>query len=88
MMAVLSRTVHRETTGSLLDTGKDRHVVVSVDPQLGLVSFRLKGTRRTYGLPATYLYMHALQKNVALEKARKVKAGKRRTQVNRGTLRI
>ena len=87
-MAVLSRTIHRETKGSLLDTGKDRHVIVSVDPQLGLVSFRLKGTRRTYGLPATYLYMHALQKHVALAKARKAKVRKRRTQVNRGTLRI
>ena len=87
-MAVLARTIHRETKGSLLDTGKDRRVIVSVDPQLGLVSFRLKGTRRTYGLPATYLYMHALQKHVALAKGRKSKVRKRRTQVNRGTLRI
>lgn len=87
-MAVLSRTIHRETKGSLLDTGKDRHVIVSVDPQLGLVSFRLKGTRRIYGLPATYLYIHALQKHVALAKARKAKVRKRRTRVNRGTLRI
>ena len=87
-MAVLSRTIHRETEGSLLDTGKDRHVIVSVDPQLGLVSFRLKGTRRTYGLPATYLYIHALQKHVALAKARKAKVRKRRTRVTRGILRI
>ncbi len=87
-MAVLSGTIHRETKGSLLDTGKDRHVIVSVDPQLGLVSFRLKGTRRTYGLPATYLYIHALQKHVALAKARKAEVRKRRTRVNRGILRI
>ncbi len=87
-MAVLSRTVHRETKGSLLDTGKDRRVIVSVDPQLGLVSFRLKGTRRTYGLPATYLYIHALQKHVALAKARKAEVRKRRTRVNRGIMRI
>lgn len=86
---MLRKTTHRETSGTIRDGGKQRHIVVSVDPQSGLVSFRLKGTRRTYGLPASYLYMHALRKYVALEKANKAKAKERgRVSVRRGVLAV
>ena len=88
-MQVLRKTTHRETNGTIYDGGKQRHIVVSVDPQTGLVSFRLKGTRRTYGLPASYLYMHALRKHVALDKANKAKDKKRgRVTVRRGALAV
>lgn len=88
-MKVLRKTRHRETNDTIRDSGKQRHVVVSVDPQTALVSFRLKGTRRTYGLPASYLYMHALRKQVALDKADKAKAKKHgRVSVRRGALAV
>ncbi len=85
-MTVLAKTVHRETNGTVFDSGENRHVIVSVDPLSGLVSFRLKGTRRVYGLPARYLYMHAAAKHVALDKTRRAKTRKRTRTIRRGVL--
>ncbi len=75
---MIRRTVHRETLSVVFDTGRMRRVIVTVNPIAGTVEFRLKGTRRTYGLPAPYLYMHACQKHVALDKANKAKERKAR----------
>ena len=81
-MAVYNRAIHRETLARVFDVGRTRNVIVSVSPTAGLVTFRLKGTRRAYALPASYLYWHALQKAVSLEKARKAKERKRRKAVS------
>ena len=83
-MMVYSRTIKRETLAQRWDAGKHRRVVVTIDPMTGVVGFRLKGCRRTYGLPASYLWQLAVQKTVALEKARKAKDRKRARRVRRG----
>ncbi len=77
-MALLPKTVTRETLATVFDQGRHRRVVVDVDPPAGVVVFRLKGTRRRYSLPVQYLYLHALKKAVALEKANKAKERKAR----------
>lgn len=79
----LKRKITRETAKAVFDSTKHRAVIVTVDPSSGIVSFRLKGTRRKYGLPASYLYMHACGKHVALEKANKAKAKKKKRKAKR-----
>ena len=78
------RKIKRETMAQRWDAGKHRRVVVTIDPMTGVVGFRLKGCRRAYELPAAYLWQHAVQKTVALEKARKAKDRKRTRRVRRG----
>lgn len=77
---MIHRSVTRETLAQVFDMGRDRNVVVTIHPLTGVVELRLKGTRRRYGLPASYLYWHACQKHTSLEKARKAKHKKRGTK--------
>lgn len=67
------RPVRRESNALIFDQGKMRPVIIQIDPQLGLLTFRLKGTKRAYSLPASYLYLEACRRHVSLEKARKAK---------------
>ncbi len=76
---MIRRQVTRETLAQVFDCGRKRNVLVTIDPLTGTVELRLKGTRRRYGLPASYLYWHACQKHTSLEKARKAK-GKRKNR--------
>ena len=84
-MALLTRTVTRETLATVFDQGRDRRVMVSVDPVGSVVVLRLKGTRRSYSLPASYLYVHAVKKSMTPERPARTK-GRRPANVSRGQL--
>ncbi len=75
---MIRRPVTRETLVTVFDVGQRRNVLVTIDPLTGVVEFRLKGTRRRYGLPASYLYRLACQKDRSLQKARKAREKKKR----------
>lgn len=59
-MTKLTKPVHRETASKVFSSGKEREVIVILQPP-GTLGFRLKGTKTTYWLPADRLYMMALQ---------------------------
>lgn len=79
------RPVHRETVGGILERGKIRPVIVSIEPP-NVVGFRLKGMRTTYYLTAEGCFMQAVKAKIAADKREKAKAkGKpRKRTVARG----
>lgn len=79
----LRRAVTRETGLHVFDGGKHRAVMVTIEPITGTLSFRLKGRRTSYPLPASYLFWHALKKWSALEKANKAKERKKRRKAKK-----
>lgn len=60
------RKVALETEATVFERSVHRHVIVSVEPS-GLIGFRLKGTRRTYHLPADAGYCVALKADVTAQ---------------------
>jgi len=55
------RNLSLQTTSEVFDTGKHREVIVEFSPaQPDLLILRLKGTRRSYPVPAASLYRFAL----------------------------
>lgn len=60
------RKIEIETEATVFERSVQRHVIVSVEPS-GLVGFRLKGTRRTYHLPADAGYCVALKADVSAQ---------------------
>ena len=75
---ILPRKITRQTGATVFDTGRRRAVCVTVDPPAGLVTFRLKGTRRAYALPADWLYKEACQRHVARERQKRMAERRRR----------
>lgn len=71
-MTIIGRPVRRETFGSVHERGKRRNVIVILEPP-NLISFRAKGTRRTYTLTTDACWTHAVKVHVESEKARKRK---------------
>ena len=59
------RTVEVETNSTVFERGV-RKVMVKVEPS-GIVSFRLKGTRRSYARDAASLFYAAVKASVAAE---------------------
>lgn len=60
-MTRLSRAVRRETSAAVWDRGRNRQVIVSIEPgSEPLLGFRLKGTRRTYYLRPTDCFRRAV----------------------------
>jgi len=81
-----TRPVYRETHGGILERGKTRPVIVSVEPP-NVIGFRLKGMRTTYYLTAEGCFMQAVKAKIAQDKKDKAKAkGKksRKRSVTRG----
>lgn len=74
--------VTRETDDTVLDTGKPREVLVTIEPS-GIITLRLKGTRRSLCVGAAALYMDLASRDAGLgaTKATKRKATR---QVKRG----
>ena len=66
----LKQKVERETSATVFERSRRREVIVSIEPP-DLVGFRLKGTRRTYYLPADALYCAALKADVNTVPAKK-----------------
>lgn len=72
-----TRPIYRETFGGILERGKIRPVIVSVEPP-NVIGFRLKGMRTTYYLTAEGCFMQAVKAKVAGDKREKAKAKKAR----------
>ncbi len=66
-MTKLKQIVQRETFGTVFSQGKDREVIVSLEPP-NVIGFRLKGTRQTYYLTSDGCYMAAVKAAIALDK--------------------
>jgi len=79
-MTKVTKPVYRETAGGIFSAGKERPVVVSLEPP-NIIGFRLKGMRKTFYLTAEGCFMAALKAQMALEKKeqrkKKRKRGKR-----------
>jgi len=71
-VTIIGRPVRRETFGSVHERGKRRNVIVILEPP-NLISFRAKGTRRTYALTTDACWTYAVKVQVESEKARKRK---------------
>ncbi len=66
-MTKLKQIVRRETFGTIYSQGKDREVIVSLEPP-NVIGFRLKGTQQTYYLTSDGCYMAAVKAALATEK--------------------
>ena len=77
-MTTLTKSVSRESKGYVFYKGKDRAVVIGIEPPQ-LITLRLKGCKVKYKLTADELYWMAAKQAVAeAQKAkRKKKAGKK-----------
>ena len=71
-MIKLNKRVSRVSHATIREAGKDRDIVIEIEPP-GLVFFRAKGCKRRYGLPANALYMICLKAHVESERAAKRK---------------
>lgn len=74
-MTKLTKPVRRETDSTVYEQGKHRPVIVSLEPP-GLITFRLKGTRRTYRLTVDGCYLLAVKahlEGLRREKRKKTK---------------
>jgi hypothetical protein len=72
MATKCKKPVYRETDGGILERGKTRAVIVSIEPG-GILGFRLKGMHQTYRLTAEGCFMAAVKAQVAVEKKEKAK---------------
>jgi hypothetical protein len=86
-MTKVKKPVYRETVGGILERGKVRPVIVSVEPP-NIIGFRLKGMRTTYHLTAEGCFLQAVKAKVSADKREKAKAkGKKpRREVTRGAI--
>lgn len=73
MATQCKKPVHRETSGGILERGKVRPVIVSIEPP-NIIGFRLKGMRTTYYLTAEGCFMQAVKAKIAHDKREKQKA--------------
>lgn len=77
-MTKLSKPLQRETSARQFERGKNREVIVSLEPPSRL-GFRLKGTKRTFYLEAGACYDLATKAHlfaVAKEKKKAKKQGR------------
>lgn len=70
MATKVSKPVYRETRGSVYDGGKERPIIVSIEPG-GVIGFRLKGKRQTYRLTVEFCFMSALKSQLIADKKEK-----------------
>jgi hypothetical protein len=74
-----SRHLRRLTACAIHSGGKNRSIVLELDPSMpGLVGFRLKGTKTTYYLEIGWAYREAMRAELARQKAER-KAERKRT---------
>jgi hypothetical protein len=73
-MTKLTTKVERETNAKIFECSKHREVIVTLAPP-SQIGFRLKGTKRTYWLPAEACYWVALKAHTDAE--RKVKRARK-----------
>lgn len=76
----------RETEDTILDAGKYRAVLVTVEPS-GIITLRLKGTRRSLHVGAAALYADLASRDAGLGATAATKRPRRPVrQVRRGLL--
>lgn len=66
-MTKLNKAIKRESSDSIFEQRKARPVIITLNPP-NLVGLRLKGTLRTYYLPAEKLYRLAVQASIEHER--------------------
>lgn len=66
-------SVTRETLATVFEKGKHRRVYVSINPVTGVLTFRAKGLKSRYELPANFLYGRAVAQHVNIVKKQKKK---------------
>ena len=76
-MTDLTRKVKRVSAGMVREAGKERQVVIVLEPP-SLLGFRAKGCRKTYYLDAATCYKQAVAAEVAYQK--KMKKKKKRSK--------
>jgi hypothetical protein len=69
----LKTKVERETEATIFERSKHRPVIISFEPP-NLVGVRLKGTQRTYLLPADWLYYQVVRAEVSHDRQPRKKA--------------
>lgn len=72
----LKKKVKRETNGFIREAGKNREIIVILEPP-NLIGFRAKGCRRVYHLTVEVCYSLAVKCEVAAKRMEKKKAKKR-----------
>ncbi len=71
-MTSVNRRIARETVAAVRERGRQRPVIVTIEPPGLVIGFRLKATRRTYTLPVETCYHLAVQAHVdAARRAKK-----------------
>jgi len=74
-MTKLRTPVVRETHATQYERGRQREIVVSIEPP-GLLGFRLKGTRRTVRIGVEAAYWFAMRCEAAHAAARQTNEGR------------
>jgi hypothetical protein len=67
-MTTVNRRIARECSAAVRECGKQRCVIVEIEPPGRVIGFRLKGTRRTFLLPIEACYRLAVQAHVDAER--------------------
>ena len=74
-MTKLTKKVARESDAAVYERSKYRPIMVTVEPP-DRISFRLKGTQRSYSLPIAMCFRIAVEAEVEARRALKRKAKK------------
>lgn len=77
-MTKLLKSISRETSARQFERGKQREVIVTLEPPSRL-GFRLKGTKRTFYLEAGSCYDLAVRAHL-LDQAKQKKGGRKRRE--------
>ena len=70
-MTTVNRTLRRETFSAIYSAGRQRPVIVEIEPPGRMIGFRLKATRPTYYLSVDHCYRLAVAAHVEAERRRK-----------------
>jgi hypothetical protein len=76
-MTPLDKNIYRVTRTAIRDGRTQRPIVLGLGVG-DVVSVRLKGTRRSYALPALHIYYQAVKLHAQAERARKMAERKSR----------
>lgn len=63
----LKKSLEVETAASVFERSQERPIIMTVEPS-GLVTFRLKKTRRTYSIPLAACFYAAVRAEVESQK--------------------
>jgi hypothetical protein len=73
----VKRKVQRLSVSTVFSNGKRRPVVIELNPPGDVITFRLHGERRAYGLSVDWMYKTAAARQAALDRAERRAARKK-----------